>query len=87
MKGNAVCNLDTSPPEDFEFKNVTLTYISGESLAILSRETREDRPEEMLVMESVTLDILSRTEIDLKGFVCPKEEEKRFFRCHVKFRL
>jgi hypothetical protein len=55
-------------------------------MVILSRENG-DEPEELLVMESATVDILSRTEIDLEGFICPNEGDKRFFRCRLKFRV
>jgi hypothetical protein len=86
MRGKAVCRIDSLPPENLEFENVVLTYVSRESMVILSRENG-DEPEELLVMESATVDILSRTEIDLEGFICPNEGDKRFFRCRLKFRV
>lgn len=86
MIGNAVCSIDSWPPQKFKLTNVILTFISGEALAILSRESGGD-PEEILVLQPAILDIVSSSEIDLEGFVCPDEGEKCFYRCRIKFQF
>jgi len=84
MKGNANCTFCTTPQKAQRFDNVSLTCIGSEGLVILSRGSEED-PEEVLCIESVRLDILTDSSIDLEGFVLLDEEEQTFHKCFVIF--
>jgi len=84
MKGNAQLTFRTTQRTAQRFDNVNLTCIGKEGLVILSRGP-EDDPEEVLCIESVRLDILSDSSIDLEGFVLLDEEEQTFHKCFVIF--
>jgi len=84
MPGKILCTVQKETPEVHEFSNITLTYISGERLAVVSRNGEE--PREILALSGARVDILSSGEIEVNGFLRRKGEKNQFRKCKLVFR-
>ena len=82
MLGKAKCTLEREERQIHEFRNVRLTYISSEKLAVVSRN--EKQPREILALHSARVDVLSSGEIEVNGFL--RSKKKNVYRkCRLVF--
>jgi len=83
MTGKAACTVQNALPEILEFDRISLTYIAGERLAVISRN--EEEPREILVLHAARVDVLSSGEIEVNGFLCRDEKRKIYRKCKLVF--
>jgi len=82
MLGKVKCTLKREEPQVHEFRNVRLTYISSEKLAVISRN--EKQPREILALHAARVDVLSSGEIEVNGFL--RSRKKNLYRkCRLVF--
>ena len=82
MLGKVKCTMEKEGASVHEFRNVTLTYISGEKLAVISRN--EKQPREILTLHAARVDVLSSGEIEVNGFL--RSRKKNVYRkCRLVF--
>ena len=83
MQGKAKCTIRDESVRIHEFNNISLTYISSEKLAIISRNGKN--PREILSLQAAGVDVLSSGEIEVEGFFCQDEEKKIYRKCRFLF--
>lgn len=83
MQGKAQCKIQDRPDLIHEFSNISLTYISREKLAVISKNGKE--PREILSLHGARVDVMSSGEIEVNGFLKKKGEKNVFRKCRIVF--
>jgi hypothetical protein len=84
MRGTAHCTIDRETPVTLTLPGVTLSYCSADRTAIVANDHPEAL-EEILYLEGASLDIVSREELDLSGFLQAHASRPGFYRCTIRF--